>query len=239
MTAPLERLVTQRLAPSPTAIGAVFMDCDGVIFDTNKLKCDAYRYALADAPSAVVEDLVAYHQRTGGMSRYLKIERFYREMHRVPLPEEAIAQALSRYGAFCEDGYSRMKARAESLAFADRFGRDRVWVVSGGDERELRGVFADHGIARHFAAIHGSPVTKPVHIARILAERGLAAQQALFVGDGGGDWDAAKALGLPFVYLREMSEWRDGAKVLAAAIDAGANAAIAADWAELLAAAKV
>ncbi|MFO0751279.1 MAG: HAD family hydrolase [Myxococcota bacterium] len=213
------------------------MDCDGVIFDTNKMKCDAYRYALADAPSAVVDDLVRYHQKTGGVSRYLKIDRFYRHMHRVPMPDEAIAMALQRYSAFCEDGYSHMRPRPESLAFAERFGAARVEVVSGSDEAELRRVFADQGISQRFAAIHGSPVAKAEHMARVLGERQVRAADALFVGDGGGDWEAARTLSLPFVFLQEMSEWRDGAATIARAIDEGATAAIARDWAELLRAA--
>ncbi|MCC6621016.1 MAG: HAD family hydrolase [Deltaproteobacteria bacterium] len=232
MTTTLERLLS-RFQPE-----AVFLDCDGIIFDTNRLKCDAFRYALAGAPSDAVERLVAHHKATGGVSRYLKIEHFYRRLFPVPEPDQAIARALARFGEYCEDGYRRMRPRREALAFADLFGPDRVWVVSASDEDELRRVFRAQEIDHHFADVHGSPATKTAHLTRILGARGLAPTDALFVGDGGGDWGATGPLGMPFVFLAEMSEWSDGPATIGRAIDEGKAAAIARDWDELLGTAR-
>jgi len=223
---------------TPRPIRAVFMDCDGVIFDTNRLKCDAFRYALHGAPSALVEDLVAYHMRTGGVSRYLKIERFYRELYRVPDAAAAIASGLARFAAFSEAGYTNLAPRPESLAFADHFGASNVWVISGSDEVELRRVFDAHGIRHRFRDVCGSPVAKAAHLGRILAEQAIDPADALFVGDGGGDLEAARALGVPFVFLDEMSEWKDGPAEVRAAAVRGEPVAIARDWSELLSAAR-
>jgi phosphoglycolate phosphatase-like HAD superfamily hydrolase len=103
--------------------------------------------------------------------------------------------------------------------------------VSGADQEELRGVFARKGLA--FPVLgssnsSGGPRTKLDHLRDLLAGRPGSA--ALFVGDGGGDFQVAQALGIPFVYLAEMSEWREGRAVVAAA----ANAWIAESWSELL-----
>lgn len=226
-----------RLLTRPDPIRAVFMDCDGVIFDTNRLKCDAFRYALTGAPEALVEELVGYHMRTGGVSRYLKIERFYRELYPIAEPEPAIATALARFAEYSEGGYTKLAPRSESLAFAAHFGPERTWVISGSDEAELRRVFDRHHIRDRFAAIHGSPVGKAAHLGRILADRGVDPADALFIGDGGGDLEAARALGVPFIFLAEMSEWREGpATVLATE---GLPVAIARDWAELVDALRV
>ena len=213
---------------------AVFMDCDGVIFDTNQLKCDAFRYALDRYPRDAVEALVAWHKRTGGVSRYLKIEHFFRELCPVPDVDAASTRALLRFGEFCERGYETMTPRPEALAFAALAGGpDRVWVVSGSDEEELRKVFARQNIADRFADVHGSPVGKRAHLTRILAAQHVAPAEALFVGDGGGDWEAAEALGGPVGFLAEMSDWTDGAATVAASDDA--TAAIAETWTALLA----
>jgi beta-phosphoglucomutase-like phosphatase (HAD superfamily) len=45
---------------------AIF-DCDGVILDSNPVKIDAFRVALADEDPALVEALIAEHRRTGGV----------------------------------------------------------------------------------------------------------------------------------------------------------------------------
>jgi phosphoglycolate phosphatase-like HAD superfamily hydrolase len=218
----------------------VLMDCDGIIFDTNASKCEAFRYALSDYPRDAVERLVAFHMATGGVSRYVKIRYFFEALHPIPDPEPAIAAALSRFAVASEAGYDDLTPRPEALSFADHFGGPaRVHVVSGSDGVELRRVFARHGLTARFAGVHGSPETKVAHISRLLAEAGVAPREALFIGDGGGDWAASEALGVPFILLSEMSEWRDGQATLAAACGPEApeapGAAVAATWADLLA----
>lgn len=216
---------------SATPADLVFMDCDGVIFDTNALKCDAFRVALDGYPRDVVEALVDYHRRTGGVSRYLKFERFFREMYPVAAPEEAMKTALARFASHCELGYARMRPRPEALAFAEHFGGERVYVVSGSDEAELRRVFERQEIDARFAAIHGSPTSKRVHLRLLLERHRVAPQDALFVGDGWGDWECARALEVPFVLLTEMSEWDDGKETVAAS---DGPMAIAESWGVLL-----
>lgn len=211
----------------------VFLDCDGVIYDTNRLKCDAYRHALVGYPDAPVDALVAWHQATGGVSRYVKLRRFFTEMHPVDDVETALAAALDAFSAYSSEGYAHLIPRPEALAFAARHGGpDRVYVVSGGAQHELRQVFARAGVADRFAAILGSPQTKREHLAAVLAERGVSPRETLFVGDGWGDWDATQALEVPFVFLAEMSEWHDGANIVANS----PHTAVAPTWDALLAA---
>jgi phosphoglycolate phosphatase len=213
----------------------VFMDCDGIIFDTNESKCDAFRFALMSYPSALVERLVAHHKATGGVSRYVKFKHFFEVMHPVPDPDAAIRDALLRFGEFSEAAYARLPVIPESLAFAARMGGpERVHVVSGSDGDELRRVFADKGLTARFGSVLGSPDTKATHLRRLLASHGAEAHESLFIGDGGGDWAAAKEIGVPFILLTAMSEWHDGPR--AVATEPGPPAAVAATWAEILAA---
>lgn len=207
-------LLHELLSQTPASI--VFMDCDGVIFDTNALKCDAFRVALEGYPRPEIEALVAYHRQTGGVSRYLKFEKFFREMHPVADPARAMQEALARFAQHCELGYSRMRPRPEALAFAELFGADKVYVVSGSDEAELRRVFERQELDHRFAGVFGSPTAKKVHLRHLLDTHNRTARDALFIGDGWGDWDCAKALEVPFVFLAEMSEWDDGPETVAA-----------------------
>ncbi|MCB9736239.1 MAG: HAD family hydrolase [Deltaproteobacteria bacterium] len=218
-----------RLTPRPEV---VFMDCDGVIFDSNLAKCRAYEIALAEYPADAVAELVAWHQATGGISRFVKLERFFREMCPVADPDAAKAGALARFSDASVAAYRELVPRPEALAFARALGGpERVFVVSGGAQVELAQVFADAGVADVFAAILGSPVTKDVHMTSVLTARGVAPERALLVGDGRGDWEAAAKVGVPFVYLAEMSEWQAAPDLL------GPDVAVAARWVDLLAAA--
>lgn len=82
----------------------------------------------------------------------------------------------------------------------------RWLIVSGGDQVELRDVFAQRNIARWFdGGIFGSPDTKDDILNRELAS-GNIQQPALFLGDSKYDYQAANTASLDFVFLSGWSE---------------------------------
>lgn len=204
------------------------MDCDGVIFDANPVKVRAFEAAVADAPAELRAALVEHHRQSGGVSRYVKLRRFYEQMYPVDDPEAALAAALERFSVAAVEGYRDLSPRPEALRFAERLGGSVV-VVSGSDETELRQIFSDKGILDRFAEVLGSPTPKVEHMRRVLEERGLTSSEALMVGDGRGDLEASHALGIPFIYLEEMSPWTSARKHLRP------DDTVASTWTELLA----
>ena len=220
-------------------IDLFFFDCDGIIFDVNPAKSAAFDYAVADYPAEARRALVAYHRQSGGISRYAKLRKFFSEMCPVDDVDDAVERALERFGAFSRGAYDDLTPRPEALRFAAAVGAaERGYVVSGSDQAELRGVFERQGITGHFVEILGSPTDKPTHLARVMGERQVAAERALFIGDGRGDFDCADKLGVWFVFLAEMSDWVDGREVVRAAQPRfsarGVGAAVAETWDELL-----
>lgn len=191
----------------------LFLDCDGVIFDTNAAKAAAFSQALASYPADAVERLVAYHKAHGGISRYEKFRRFFEQWHPVDDIDVAMQVALTHFGDISSATYSRLVPHPAALRFGDAFGPDRTYVASGADQQELRTAFAAHGIADRFAAILGSPTTKHDNMQDVLTQRGIAPERTLLVGDGLGDLEAAEALGTAFVFLESMSDWCGGAEV--------------------------
>lgn len=82
-------------------------------------------------------------------------------------------------------------------------------IVSGGDQAELREIFADRGLDRLFdGGIFGSPDTKETILAREL-ESGNIRPQALFLGDSTYDHRAAVGAGLDFIFVSGWSEVPD------------------------------
>ncbi len=205
-----------------------FMDCDGVIFDSNPSKQTAFARALAEYPHEDVDRLLRRHTEEGGVSRYVKMRWFFEEIHPVADPEQAIARALERFGEASRAAYLELQPLPEALEFAERMGGSTsVFVVSGADQDELRDVFAKHGILDRFAEVLGSPTRKVAHLRRILAERGVSPRETWMIGDGRADFECARAIGVPFVFLAERSDWRDGAATV------GDDGLIASTWSEL------
>ena len=206
-------------------IDLFFFDCDGIIFDVNPAKSAAFDYAVADYPAPARQALVAYHQQSGGISRYHKLRRFFTEMCPVDDVDHAVERALERFGDFSRKAYEDLVPRPEALQLAAAVdASERGYVVSGSDQTELVGVFDRKGITHRFAEVLGSPTDKPTHLRRVMGELGTPANRALFIGDGRGDFDCADELGVWFVFLAEMSDWVDGREVVLAAQERFARA---------------
>ena len=81
------------------------------------------------------------------------------------------------------------------------------------------------------AEVCGSPTKKSEHLARILKQTGVAANEVLFVGDGWTDYKTALEFGTKFVFLQEMTDWNDAAEKMAGAPD---DYTVVGTWEELL-----
>lgn len=219
-----------KLGATLRTFDVAFLDCDGVLFDSNPMKSGAMAAAVAGRPDEAVEAILAYHAAHGGISRYEKLRYFFTEVHPVDDAEVAIADALERFGAHARDGYRELDPLPAALPFVRALGGPAsVYVVSGSDQEELRAVFEAKGLRRLFADVLGSPTTKPRHLNDVLTERAVAPERAVLIGDGRGDFEAAREVGLPFVFLEAHSDWADARR----ALEGAPEVFIAPDWATL------
>jgi phosphoglycolate phosphatase-like HAD superfamily hydrolase len=193
----------------------VICDCDGVLFNSNALKTAAFRFALRDHPPSSVDDLVAYHQHNGGVSRYAKFDYFFGTIARLEHSAAPIESALADFGDFVSRGYAELRPVPEALDFVRAVrSRAAVYVVSGSDQEELRQVFSLHGIRDDFRDVLGSPVAKTANVKDVMARETADPMRTVIIGDGKADFDASVAVGCHFVYLASMSEWTGASAIL-------------------------
>jgi len=89
------------------------------------------------------------------------------------------------------------------------------FVNSGGDQQELREVFAERDIDQFFSMIIESPETKKQNLEKLITQDQLPSP-SLFWGDTYSDYLAAKAYNMDFLYVSAVSavsavsEWQDG-----------------------------
>jgi len=181
-------------------------DCDGVVLNSNKIKTQAF-YDVAKAyghePAQTLKD---YHVQNGGISRYAKFEYFLTEIlgKRIDQAElklllENFAHEVKKALLICEvaEGMDKLKAKTKHAKWL---------IVSGGDQVELREVFAERRLDKYFdAGIFGSPDTKDIILTREI-ENGNITMPALFIGDSKYDYQASQNAGLDFVFLKQWSE---------------------------------
>lgn len=201
-----------------TAYATLVLDCDGVVLDSNRIKTEAFRTAAAQWGQDPAEELVAHHVANGGISRYAKFEYFIEHIlpKHVPggVPEQdgpGPDALLAEYAKAVRTGL-RSCAVADGLPALRRATPKARWLLaSGGDQAELREIFAARDLDGYFnGGIFGSPDTKSAIVGREIRS-GRITFPALLLGDSRLDHEVAQAYGLDFTFVygwTEFADWR-------------------------------
>lgn len=192
----------------------IVFDCDGVILDSNVVKTEAYFRTAKNlgASDSQAQQLVDYHVKLGGISRYHKFDWYLHEVLQQPATEKAIQEYLDEFSRELEVGLMQC-AIADGLQELRDATADAKWMIlSGGDQQEIRDLFAKRDLTKHFdGGLFGSPDNKDTVLAREKAN-GTIQQPALFVGDSKYDFEASTNAGLDFIFVSDWTEvpdWQD------------------------------
>lgn len=189
----------------------IVFDCDGVILDSNVVKTEAYFRTAKNlgATDEQAQALVDYHVNLGGISRYHKFDWYVREVLQQPVTDKAIQTLLDEFSRELEDGLMHCTI-ANGLQELRQTTVDAKWMVlSGGDQQEIRDLFAKRKIADLFdGGLFGSPDNKDTVLAREKANGNLQLP-ALFIGDSKYDHEASTNAGLDFIFVSDWTEVPD------------------------------
>ena len=188
----------------------VIFDCDGVILNSNHLKSEAMREAVADYPPDLVAQFVHYHKKNGGISRYEKFDYFLRNMANRYTKKE-YNRLLNRLSTLVRTKLIDVPLTNGALDFIRLVHQQSdLYIVSGGDQDELRDVFKERDLAKYFHEIFGSPAKK-VDLCMTIKNNLQFDKKALLIGDSQLDCIAADACGFDFVFISgytEMENWQ-------------------------------
>ena len=188
---------------------AIF-DCDGVILDSNKLKSEAFRTALIGEPTALVDKFIEYHQSHGGISRYIKFNHYFRVLKNDKNYENKVKISLLKYSEICRKGLLECQLIPGVLNILKYFKSMSIncYVISGGDQDELREVLFRRGVSHYFTEIYGSPKSKKEHLQELT--KNSLKHPSVYFGDARSDSEVAYMFNLDFVFISDKSEWSDG-----------------------------
>lgn len=184
-------------------------DCDGVVLDSNAVKTEAFHQVALPFGALAAQAFVDYHQANGGISRYRKFEYFLQQIVQVDDMQDHLPVLLDQYASAVRQGLLACAVAPGLQQLRELLPQSRWMIVSGGDEAELRDVFATRGLDVLFdGGVFGSPTPKDSILAREQASGNLDGP-ALFLGDSRFDHLCAEAAGLDFVFLQGWSEFHD------------------------------
>lgn len=191
---------------------ALVFDCDGVVLNSNKIKTQAFYDVTKVYGHEVAQALVDYHVQNGGISRYKKFEYFFTDILSKPLYKNELDELLINFAQEVKKALLTCEVSEGLIELKEKTKHAKWLIVSGGDQEELREVFAKRGLAELFdGGIFGSPDTKDTILEREKVA-GNITLPALFLGDSKYDYRAAQTAGIDFVFMSgwtEVEEWEN------------------------------
>ena len=180
-------------------IKAVIFDLDGVMIESAEIKTRAFESLFAEYPDKVGE-IVDYHKRNAGISRYLKFRYFYENILGQELSLTKEAELGERFSRIVLKEILKVPFVPGALEFLNR-NKERYYffVASGTPEEELKDIVSHRKLGHFFREIYGTPKQKAKIIEDILARHSFERKEVVFVGDAESDWVAAEKVGVPFI----------------------------------------
>lgn len=172
----------------------IFWDFDGVILNSIPIRDKGFLHIFKDYPKELVNKLLEYHHKNGGLSRYVKIRYFYEELLKEPISEEKIQDLAQEFSIIMRKELINPELLIQdSLSFIQKYYQNsKFHIVSGSDQNELRFLCKELQIDKYFLSIHGSPTPKKQLIENILNEKNYSKEDCVLIGDSINDYEAAE-----------------------------------------------
>jgi HAD superfamily hydrolase (TIGR01549 family) len=182
-------------------IKVIFWDFDGVVMDSNAVRDIGFERVLSEFPKEQVDQLLAFHQANGGLSRYVKFRYFFEEIRNESITDDEILIWAEQFSLIMKELLVNPKLLIdETLNFVkENQGKYIMFITSGSDQNELRYLCQSMGIDHLFTSIHGSPKPKKEWVKELIDMHGYKKEECVLIGDSYNDFEAAEYSNIHFM----------------------------------------
>lgn len=192
-------------------IRAVIFDLDGVIIESAGIKTRAFEILFADYPDKLSE-IISYHQKNGGISRYVKFRYFYEKILGQELSVEKEAELGEKFSKIVLTQILEAPFVPGAIEFlSQNKNHYDLFIASGTPEVELQNIMSHRQLNQFFVEVHGAPKDKAAIIEDILDRYTFQRKETVFIGDAESDRAAAEKTRILFIarLTRENPELKD------------------------------
>lgn len=176
----------------------IILDFDGVVLESVSVKTGAFRTLFLDEPDQV-EEIVDFHIRNGGMSRFDKFRYIYTNILKRDLDQITFDRLSEKFALLVFDAVLNVPFVPGTEGFLERWSHKLpLYIVSATPEHELLEIVRARNLTKYFRKVYGAPRKKADCIREILATTKTSAVEALFIGDALNDLAAARDVGVKF-----------------------------------------
>ena len=183
-----------------TKIGAIVLDFDGVLVESNEAKLAAFKDLFALYP--IYHDaMMDYHLVNYSLPRMMKFEYYVYNLMKRPRDVATVQAMAVQFSKLVADRVLSCSDVPGARDFLDEFCHQvPLYVSSVTPESELRNIIHGRGMESFFADVFGDPPwQKPHAIRAVLTREQLLPSELIFIGDSVSDYHAALETGAVFV----------------------------------------
>jgi len=178
----------------------ILWDFDGVILDSMPVKEYGFREIFKEFDNNLVNKLLEYHNKNGGLSRYVKIRYFYEELLGQDIVDDEVNKIANNFSIIMKEELSNKKYLIEETIefIKDNYSKYNFHIVSGSDQTELRFLCKELDIEKYFISIYGSPIHKNDLVKNLLIKKDYKQNETILIGDSINDYEASRINNIDF-----------------------------------------
>lgn len=178
----------------------IFWDFDGVILDSMKVREEGFWAVLASFIASQIDELLSFHRKNGGLSRYVKFEYFLVEIMGNEKNDGKVQQWSEKFLEIMRKHLtSKDRLIPEVIEFIKKNKElYHMYIVSGSDGDELRFLCDQLEIIEYFESIHRSPTPKIILVRKLMEEKAYNPKETCLIGDSINDFKASRSNDIQF-----------------------------------------
>ncbi len=176
----------------------IFIDCDGVILDSNHIKeANISQVLTKHLSNEMLTECLEYFNANPGITREKKLSKYIES-------EDQLTKILDEYNKLNLKSLQNAKLVDGVFDFlnAMRLAGKKIFMVSGGSEDELLSIFAHKNLLHYFDIILGGPKSKTENI-KLLNYHG----NSIFFGDSKLDLEVALLFKMDFIFVSGYTKY--------------------------------
>jgi phosphoglycolate phosphatase-like HAD superfamily hydrolase len=185
-----------------TDYNVIIWDFDGVIMDSMSIRGEGFRNVLKNYPKDQVDELMAFHESNGGLSRYVKFRYFFENIRGEQISEQQVLDLASSFSEIMLDLLLNDNLLImDSVNFIKQnYNKYEMHIASGSDGMELNKICKGLKLDSYFRSINGSPTPKNDLVKQILnSYKEKNNLSFVLIGDSINDFDATKINNIDFL----------------------------------------
>ena len=143
-------------------------DCDGVLILSNRLKTESfYEIASKFVPQNLVNKFINFHKANGGISRWEKFSYLRNISSEFDLP--SVDYLSKEFASLVDSRLSTISPIPGAIKYVEKLAKENaiIYVVSGGEQSQVRRILMNLKFNIDPKRIFGSPTSKVNHFINI------------------------------------------------------------------------